>query len=102
MSDWRHAYPAIQREFTNDYKVRESLDFIYDNRALQTGRMADIVAEQAGHSRYIEDMIYGLLLTESPTVTTTERNMFRKVSTDWHRFLRFPLVWEQQLEDPLV
>ena len=102
VSDWRHAYPAIQREFTKDSGVRESLDFIYDNRAPQNRRMDDIIAEQAGHSRYMEDLIYGLLLTESPTITATERNMFRQVSVDWRRFLRFPSAWEERSKDPAV
>jgi superfamily II DNA helicase RecQ len=44
----------------------------------------------------MEDLIYGVLLTESPTVTATERNMFRRVSTDWHRFLRFQSAWDEQ------
>jgi len=103
VSDWRHAYPAIQREHTKDPSVREALDSIYDNRAPQVRRMEDIVAEQAGHSRYMEDMIYGLLLTESPTTTLSEKNMFRKVSIDWHRFLRFqPAREEQHTVDPVV
>jgi superfamily II DNA helicase RecQ len=103
VSDWRHAYPAIQREHTKDHSVREALDCIYDNRAPQIRRMEDVVAEQAGHSRYMEDMIYGLLLTESPTATLSERNMFRKVSIDWHRFLRFRSAWEEQSTvDPVV
>lgn len=102
VSDWRHAYPAIQREFTTEQSVREALDCIYDNRAPQIRRMEDAIAEQAGHSRYMEDMIYGLLLTESPTATMSERNMFRKVSIDWHRFLRFASAWEQQSVDPIV
>ncbi|KAL9628824.1 MAG: hypothetical protein Q9204_005638 [Flavoplaca sp. TL-2023a] len=102
VSDWRHAYPAIQREFTKDNGVREALDSIYDDRTPHGRRMEDAIAEQAGHSRYMEDMIYGLLLTESPTTTTTEKNMFRKVSVDWHRFLRFPSAWEEHNVDPTV
>lgn len=87
VSDWRHTYPAIQREHTREQSVREALDCIYDNRPPQIRRMEDAIAEQTGHSRYMEDMIYGLLLTESPTATLMERDMFRKVSIDWHRFL---------------
>ena len=82
VSDWRHAYPAIQREHTREQNIREALDYIYDNRPPQIRRMEDAIAEQAGHSRYMEDMIYGLLLTESPTATIMERDMFRKVSID--------------------
>ncbi len=100
--DWRHAYPAIQREHTTDHGVREALDYIYDNRPPQIRRLEDTVAEQSGHSRYMEDMIYGLLLTESPTTTMTERNMFRKVSVDWHRFLGFQTSWDGQAADPIV
>lgn len=99
--DWRHAYPAIQRENTMDHGVREALDYIYDNRPPQIRRLEDSIAEQSGHSRYMEDMIYGLLLTESPTATVTERNMFRKVSVDWHRFLGFQKACRTQA-DPVV
>lgn len=100
--DWRHAYPAIQRENTMDHGVREALDCIYDNRPPQIRRLEDTIAEQSGHSRYMEDMIYGLLLTESPTVTVSERNMFRKVSVDWHRFLGFHSAWNTRAADPIV
>ena len=64
--------------------------------------MEDAIAEQAGHSRYIEDIIYGLLLTESPTATIMERDIFRKVSIDWHRFLRFQSAWGEHTNDPTV
>lgn len=100
--DWRHAYPAIQRENTMDHGVREALDCIYDHRPLQIRRLEDTIAEQSGHSRYMEDMIYGLLLTESPTVTVSERNMFRKVSVDWHRVLGSQSAWHTRVSEPLV
>ena len=45
--DWRHAYPAIQREKTMDHGVREALDCIYDNRPPQIRRLEDTIAEQS-------------------------------------------------------
>jgi hypothetical protein len=44
--------------------------------------MEAAIGEQARHSRCMEDIIYGLLLTESPTATIMERDMFGRVSID--------------------
>jgi hypothetical protein len=34
-------------------------------------------------------MIYRILISELPFQTRLERQRFRKVSMDWHRFLHF-------------
>ena len=62
------------------------------------GRGFNAREEQAGHSRWMEELIYGLLYSESPQSTLTEREEFRKVSLDWHRFLHFKSGWEDILE----
>jgi len=48
---------------------------------------ADIRAQQAGHGRYMEGMVYGLLINESPFTTASEKEQFHAVSNDWHRFV---------------
>ncbi|KAK5127669.1 hypothetical protein LTR08_004350 [Meristemomyces frigidus] len=102
VSTWRQVYPAIQREFTRDKSVRETLDSIYEPQQQQRGSGAPgegeeggrVSAKQAGHGQRMEDMIYGLLLTESPFHTIAEKDAFRAVIVDWHQFLQFPSAWE--------
>jgi hypothetical protein len=60
------------------------LDEIYEGKG--TGEENDWESRQAGHSRRTEEMIYGILMSESPFQTRSERERFRKVSVDWHRF----------------
>ena len=95
---WRQVYPAIQREWAKgDEEVCRALDGIYHNgRGAPEGAATDaeVRAQQAGHGTRMEEMIYGLLLSESPSWTVSERQRFRKVSMDWHRFLRFKSAWE--------
>lgn len=89
---WRQIYPAIQREWSQDRGVREMLDEIYEGK--ETGEVDSWEARQAGHSRRTEEMIYGILMSESPFQTRSERERFRKVSIDWHRCLHFPSAWQ--------
>jgi superfamily II DNA/RNA helicase len=104
---WRNAYPAIHRELCKDSSVREVLDDIYHSTS--GGRPQDIRssveeirAKQAGHSRQMEEMIYGLLLTASPLATVAEQQQFRLVSIDWHRMLHFASSWEDHRADVRV
>ncbi|KAK5109839.1 hypothetical protein LTR85_002037 [Meristemomyces frigidus] len=90
---WRQVYPAIQREMCSDPEVRPTLDAIYETHPTASAAattMPDVRAQQAGHGRHMEEMIYGLLLTESPFTTMSEKEQFRQVSVDWHRLLHFP------------
>ena len=100
---WRQVYPAIQREWTKEKGVGETLMSIYnpsrDNGTNNTAERRDMVAEQAGHTRRMEEMIYGILLSESPFYTMSEREAFRKVSMDWHRFLHFQSAWDDASTD---
>lgn len=97
VSLWRNAYPAIQRELSADTSVHKALDDIYGRHPAgpPSHDVEDIRAQQAGHSRQMEEMIYGLLLTASPFTTQAEQERFRKVSIDWHRLLHFPSSWEE-------
>jgi superfamily II DNA helicase RecQ len=48
----------------------------------------------------MEEMIYGLLLTESPFTTMSEKEQFRKVSVDWHRLLGFRSSSQREATNP--
>lgn len=101
----RNIYPAIQRELCKDASVREASDSIYGPShahaiAAVQQSMQDVQAQQSGHSRQMEEMIYGLLVTESPFATISEKEQFRKVSVNWHRVLHFPSSWEDEKVDP--
>lgn len=95
---WRQAYPAIQREFGQEREVREMLDEIYESKETEVN---DWASRQSGHSRRIEEMIYGISMSESPFQTRSERMRYRKVSVDWHRFLHFTSAWEQTKDSHL-
>jgi len=87
---WRQVYPAIQREFTKDKEVVQKLEEIYNSgRNPAQHQDDDFQARQSGHGKRMEEMMYGSLLSESPFYTTSEKDGFRKVSSDWHRFLQF-------------
>lgn len=96
---YRHAYPAIHRELTQDKGVARTLDSIYEGKEKGDGD-DDVRARQAGHGKCMEEMIYGRALTESPFHTVPERQGFCKVSTDWHRILHFPSAWVEGHVDP--
>ena len=111
ISDWRQAYPAIHREFATDQSIRKTLSQIYENSNPNTkhdesseeaNNTAAIRAKQAGHSFQMEEDIYGRSLEQSPFTTIAEKDAFRRVSVDWHRFLQFPSAWEADSEDPDV
>jgi len=97
-SIYRHAYPAIHRELTQDKGVAQTLDLTYEGKEREDED--DVRARQAGHGKRMEEMIYGRALTESPFHTVSERREFRKVSTDWHRILHFPSAWAEGHVDP--
>jgi len=107
ISDWRQVYPAIHREFTTDKETRGALDRIYDNRQAAPDPVADdniaiTRAQQSGHSFQMEEDIYGRSAQQSPFTTMAEKEMFRRVSRDWHRFLWFPSAWSEESVDPDV
>ena len=104
---WRQAYPAIQRNLAGDEKVRELVQGLYEeggvmvdsiSRVKIRGKGFNAREEQAGHSRWMEELIYGLLYNESPNSMLSEREEFRKVSLDWHRILHFKSGWEDAVE----
>ena len=101
---WRQVYPAIQREYTKEKGIVETLDGIYNPRRGGGEEEAgdEYRERQAGHSKRIEEMIYGVLLSESPHYTQSEKEGFRKVSIDWHRFLHFESAWSEENTDPIT
>ena len=83
---WRQAYPAIQRELCKNAEIRRAVDEIYEGQpragAAAATTPADIRAQQAGHGRYMEEMVYRLLINESPFTTASEKEQFHAVSND--------------------
>jgi hypothetical protein len=72
-------------------EIRRAVNKIYEGQ-LRAGvpvaiTLADIRAQQAGYGRYIEEMVYGLLINESPFTIASEKEQFYAVSNDWHRLL---------------
>jgi superfamily II DNA helicase RecQ len=63
---------------------------------------ADIRAQQAGHGRHLEEMVYGLLINESPFTTASEKEQFHAVSNDWHRLLGFQSAHDRGRVEPRV
>jgi superfamily II DNA helicase RecQ len=83
-AQWRQLYPAIQRMHTQSQEIHQLLDQLY------LGTHQGDRQQQSGHGRYTEEMIYGILMTESPFSTQSEQREFRRVSKQWHQFLKFP------------
>ena len=103
---WRQCYPAIQRKFTRDREVAGMLDVLYDDRHGRAKKEAvsqmieDAVERQSGHSREREEQQYGRGVFDSPFTTESLQAAFRRVSVDWHRFLRFDSAFEYEQADP--
>ncbi|CAG8195842.1 unnamed protein product [Penicillium olsonii] len=51
--------------------------------------MSHILDLQAAHSSHIAGTTYGRSIDEQPGTTAHRRQLFRRSSTDWHRFLGF-------------
>jgi hypothetical protein len=43
----------------------------------------------------MEEMVYRLLIDESPFTTTSEKEQFHAISNDWHRLLQFELAYDK-------
>ena len=83
-STWRQLYPAIQRVHCPEEEVTKQLDRLYEGVTTEDRQM------QSGHSKRMEELIYGILTTENPFSTQSEQASFRKVSVSWHHFIRWP------------
>jgi superfamily II DNA helicase RecQ len=102
---WRQAYPAIQREFCKNAEIRRAVDEIYEGQrraGVAATTPADIRAQQAGHGRHLEEMVYGLLINESLFTTASEKEQFYAVSNDWHRLLGFRSAYDRGRVEPGV
>jgi hypothetical protein len=62
------------------------LEVINDEHGLEMGP-DDIHDRAFGHGTRIAGYMYGRDLTEAPNQTMSEREGFRRVSMEWHRFL---------------
>ncbi|KAK4954095.1 hypothetical protein LTR28_006312 [Elasticomyces elasticus] len=83
---WRHIVKAIIREYSQDREIR---DIMNEDHDMEVSR-DDFHDRQFGHSGHIAGILYGRDLMESPMHTVSERESFRRVSVEWHRFLQFP------------
>ena len=87
-------------------EIRRAVDEIYEGQpragAAAATTPADIRAQQAGHGRYMEEMVYGLLINESPFTTASEKEQFHAVSNDWHRLLQFESAYDKSRVEPGV
>jgi hypothetical protein len=103
---WRQAYPAIQRELCKNAEIRRAVDEIYEGQpragVAAVTTPADIRAQQAGYGRYMEEMVYGLLINESPFTTASEKEQFHAVSNDWHWLLQFESAYDKSRVEPGV
>jgi hypothetical protein len=81
---WRQLYPAIQRVHCPEEEVAKQLDRLCEGASTEDRQM------QCGHSKRMEELIYGILTTENPFSTQSEQASFRKMSVSWHRFIRWP------------
>ncbi|GJN76018.1 hypothetical protein PLICBS_010129 [Purpureocillium lilacinum] len=84
ISAWRHMAIGISNRFLNEAFQEdgfgdEDVDGVADNPA-------DL---QAGHGTHAAGMIYARELQQSGSGTAAQREQFRKVSRQWHRFLGF-------------
>ncbi len=83
---WRHISIAIFRRWIFDKQVQRMIDED-EGHGEEVDEAFDL---QAGHSSRIAGNIYGRMLSEAPFHTQAKRAAFRKVSTEWHLFFRFP------------
>ena len=87
---WRHISIAIFRRWIVDPHVQNTID-----EEEGTGGGGDAAFDlQAGHGSKIAGDIYGRLMSEAPFHTQARRAAFRRVSTAWHYFFRFPSEME--------
>lgn len=83
---WRHLIKTIMRAFTQDPQV---LQMFEDNRGRDEKSDDEVRDQQFGHSPWVAGMVYGRDIQEYPGQTAHQREAFRRVSTEWHRFLGF-------------
>ena len=83
-SQWRQLYPAIQRAHSSSEDTEQLLGELYEGASRKDQQ------NQSGHGDRMEEMIYGVLMTENPFASMAEAKRFRKMSQEWHQFLQFP------------
>ena len=92
-SQWRQLFPAILRMYSPDPEVHTLLDDVYLNKK-QT-----MVHEQSGHTKFMEENMYGLRTDENPFSTHGNQARFKKASKHWHQFLEFPSAIQGRVID---
>jgi hypothetical protein len=107
ISELRQANPVIHSESAIHDSIGETLDQVYANdnphhkgNAPETNTADGFAAWQSGHSVQMEESIYGRLLTQNPFATRRQKDAYRAVRVDWHRFLQFPSASQEERIDP--
>ena len=72
------------RRYSPDRAVHILLDDVYLNQKQA------MIHEQSGHTRFMEEGMYGLRTDENPFSMQGKQERFKKASQHWHRFLGFP------------
>jgi superfamily II DNA helicase RecQ len=95
VQDWRHAYPAIQRQISRNSVAANTLEVLYfDGQPL-----ANFQARASGHTERTEANTYGRDIHEGHRFTPDDRVRYRAVSVDWHLYLQFPSVFSPRNPD---
>lgn len=97
ISAWRQVVIAIARKYLRD-------KFGFGDDEIPSGDVEDFDEDndegdspwdlQAGHGTKVAGMIYARLLSEGRFETISQKERFRAVSQEWHRFLGFASSWE--------
>ena len=99
ISAWRQVTIAIGRKYLGDKFREEGGSEEYDDEDFDEDNVeGDSPLDlQAGHGTHVAGMIYARLVSEGKFETMSQREQFRQVSQEWHRFLGF-----QDKQDTLV
>jgi superfamily II DNA helicase RecQ len=92
-AQWRQLFPAILRLHSADPAIHTLLDHVY------LGKKPEAIQEQSGHTRFIEERMYGLRTDENPFSTQGEQARFKRASQHWHRLLHFESALGRRVED---
>ena len=91
ISAWRQVTIAIARKYLQDKFGEEQGSEEYDDDDFDEDNVeGDSPLDlQAGHGTHVAGMIYARLISEGKFETMSQREQFRQVSQEWHRFLGF-------------
>jgi superfamily II DNA helicase RecQ len=94
ISAWRQISIAIARRLRKEKDGSEGHEGLYEDDVEEEDSPWDL---QAGHGTRLAGMLYARLLSEGKFETRSQKERFRRVSMEWHRFLGFTSSWEGAL-----